>query len=136
MAAGGCDCATGAGFLRTRMMAISDATSVVMLIMRSILNFFMATLERSAQDRQAHNHGIGLKGRGLDDQSDGPGNKRDRGVEGLGWDFRNGSLAVEFDFMDRVFDRVGRPERLLALGATSRITGILPAQTHRHSNLS
>ena len=38
--------------------------------------------------------------------------------------------------MDRVFDRVGRPERLLALGATSRITGILPAQTHRHSNLS
>ncbi len=43
MAAAGSGCATGAGFFRTRKMATSDATSVVMLMMRSSLSFFMAT---------------------------------------------------------------------------------------------
>lgn len=50
--------------------------------------------------------------------------------------FSERSLGAGFDFMDRVFDPVGRPERPLALGATSQSTGILASQIHRYSNLS
>ena len=39
MAAGACFGATGAGRFSTRMMATNDATSVAMLMMRSILIF-------------------------------------------------------------------------------------------------
>src|SRR5882672_5567854 len=46
IAAGGCEVDTGAGFFRTKMIAISDATRVAMLMMRSIFHFFMVWLER------------------------------------------------------------------------------------------
>src|SRR3984957_9982839 len=69
MAAGACGRATGAGFFRTRKMAMSDATRVAILIMRSSLNFFMAILERSAQPRRAQCHGTRPPKRRLDDES-------------------------------------------------------------------
>ena len=62
MAAGACVGATGAGFFNTKTMATKAATKVAMLMMRSSLSF-MATPDRSAQDRQAHSDGRGCRGK-------------------------------------------------------------------------
>src|SRR5579863_5436694 len=47
IAAGACGCATGAGRFNTRTIATSDATNVAMLMIRSILYFFITVLVAS-----------------------------------------------------------------------------------------
>src|SRR6266567_3684920 len=68
MAAGACDCATGAGFFRSRMTATNDAPKVTILMMRLSFNF-MTILERSAQEQAGPASWYGLSSKKLDDRS-------------------------------------------------------------------